>query len=164
MASEVTFHVRELPNGGYEAHAVGHPILADSCTLDELPTAVTDAVREHFEQHERPSTIRLEISVPLRGALRRDDALAILAAHRDEIHARGLKSLSLFGSVARDEAGPGSDVDLLVKFAQPVGLFKLGHVQDFLSTILGRPVDFVFRDSIRKEFRENVLGEAIRAA
>lgn len=165
MESEITFRVEESPGGGYEAHAVGHSIFTDANTLDELKTEVTDAVRTHFEQHERPSAIRLELTFPLREGLRRDEALAILAAHRDEIHSRGVKSLALFGSVARDEAGPASDVDLLIEIdQQPFDLFELADLQLFLSDILQRPVDLAFRDSIRRELRDTVLNEAIDAA
>lgn len=95
--------------------------------------------------------------------MRRDEALANLAAHREEILARGVKPLSLFGSVARDEAGPGSDVDLLIEFDHPVGLFELGHAREFLGQILERPVDLVMCDSIRPELSDGILREAIRA-
>ena len=59
-------------------------------------------------------------------AMQRDDVLKILVDHRDELRQQfGVKSLALFGSVARDEATETSDVDLLVAFARPVGLFGL---------------------------------------
>ena len=49
-----------------------------------------------------------------------------LRRHRQDLAARFfVKSLALFGSVARDEAGAGSDVDLLVEFDRPVGLLHL---------------------------------------
>jgi predicted nucleotidyltransferase len=50
--------------------------------------------------------------------MRRDEALAILTAHQEELKEYGVKSLAIFGSVARDEARPDSDVDLLVEFSQ----------------------------------------------
>ena len=56
--------------------------------------------------------------------MRRDDALRILAGHKDEIARYRVKSLAIFGSVARNEAKPDSDVDILVEFAVPVGAFK----------------------------------------
>jgi predicted nucleotidyltransferase len=56
--------------------------------------------------------------------MQRDNVLKILAEHRDELHQRfDVKSLALFGSVARGEATETSDVDLLVEFERPVGLF-----------------------------------------
>lgn len=53
-----------------------------------------------------------------------DEALRIPAEHHDEIAAFGVKSLAIFGSVARNEARPDSDVNLLVEFARPIGVFR----------------------------------------
>nr|HNH79152.1 nucleotidyltransferase family protein [Anaerolineales bacterium] len=53
----------------------------------------------------------------------------------------GVKSLQLFGSVARDDATSTSDVDLLVEFNRPVGYFGLFALQDYLEKLLGCPVD-----------------------
>jgi predicted nucleotidyltransferase len=50
--------------------------------------------------------------------MKRDEVLAIIEAHREQLQKLGVKSLSLFGSVARNEAHAGSDVDLLVEFNQ----------------------------------------------
>ncbi|HWY86761.1 MAG TPA: nucleotidyltransferase family protein, partial [Gemmataceae bacterium] len=58
----------------------------------------------------------------------------------------GVESLALFGSVARDEAGPESDVDVLVEFHRPVTLFDLVAVQQYLERCLGvKRVDLVPR-------------------
>lgn len=52
--------------------------------------------------------------------MRRADVIAAISGHRDEIaHRFGVRSLSLFGSVARDEARPDSDIDLVVDFEGP---------------------------------------------
>jgi uncharacterized protein len=51
----------------------------------------------------------------------------------------GVKSLLLFGSVARNEATSSSDVDLLVEFNRPVGYFGLFALQDYLEKLLGCP-------------------------
>jgi predicted nucleotidyltransferase len=50
--------------------------------------------------------------------MKRDEVLTILATHREQLEKLGVKSLSLFGSVARDEARFDSDVDLLVEFSK----------------------------------------------
>jgi predicted nucleotidyltransferase len=96
--------------------------------------------------------------------MRRDDVLAILAAHKDELARFHVKSLALFGSVARDEAGPESDVDVLVEFDPPVGLFGFVRLQLFLEALFGHPVDLVERAAVRPAIRERVLNEAVRAA
>jgi uncharacterized protein len=96
--------------------------------------------------------------------MRRDEVLAILAEHRDEIRAHGVTSLALFGSVARNEAGPESDVDLLIEVERPFGLFALARLQMYLEELLGRRVDLVHRDSIKQRLRDRILEEAVDAA
>ena len=76
----------------------------------------------------------------------------------------GVKSLLLFGSVARNEATTASDVDLLVEFNRPVGYFGLFALQDYLEKLLGCPVDLGTPDSLKPYIRERVMGELIRVA
>ena len=75
----------------------------------------------------------------------------------------GAGSLSLFGSVARDEAGPDSDVDVLVELGRPMDLFDLGRLQVRLEEILGQHVDLVLPETLRPRLRASVLAEAVRA-
>ncbi len=93
----------------------------------------------------------------------RADVLEKLRAERDTLRARyGVESLALFGSVARDEAGPDSDVDVLVEFDRPITLFDLVAVQQYLERCLGvRRVDLVPRDSVYPAFRDAILGGAL---
>ncbi len=95
--------------------------------------------------------------------MKRDEVLAIVAAHRQQLQAMGVKSLELFGSVARDEAGPDSDVDFLVEFARPVGLFDFSRVRLYLEDVLGRSVDMGTLDALREHLRKPVLKDVIRA-
>ncbi len=94
----------------------------------------------------------------------RDRLLQLLAEHRQDLDKFGVSTLAVFGSVARNQAQAHSDVDLLVEFAKPVGLFEFVRLQLYLEALLGRPVDLVTPDALRPEFREAVLDEAIRAA
>ena len=75
----------------------------------------------------------------------RADVIAILLGRADELRASGIVHVTLFGSVARDKAGPDSDVDLIVETApdRPITLFTLGPLHDQFSAILGRPVDIL---------------------
>ena len=95
--------------------------------------------------------------------MKRADVLQTLRAERDKLRERyGVTSLALFGSVARDEAGPDSDVDVLVEFGRPITLFDLVAVQQYLEHCLGvRRVDLVPRDSVYPAFRDDILGEAV---
>jgi hypothetical protein len=57
--SEIIFAVEESPQGGYEAHALGHAIFTQADSMDELREMVRDAVRCHFEADSIPDVIRL---------------------------------------------------------------------------------------------------------
>ena len=94
-----------------------------------------------------------------------NDALKILSEHQKELHARyGVRSIALFGSVSRNEASETSDVDVLVEFDKPVGLFAFAHTRRYLSELLGCEVDLVTPMALRPEMRERILSEAIHAA
>ena len=70
----------------------------------------------------------------------------------------GVKSLGLFGSIARGEASPRSDVDILVEFHTP----SFDHYMDlkfYLEERLGRPVDLVLKGSLKPALRERILRE-----
>jgi len=58
---EIIFLVEDSAEGGYEARALGHSIYTQAESLDELRTAVQDAVRCHFEEEDRPRVIRLHL-------------------------------------------------------------------------------------------------------
>ncbi len=73
-----------------------------------------------------------------------------------------MKSLSLFGSGARNQIKPDSDIDFLVEFDSPVGLFGLFKVQHYLEDILERSVDLGTLKALREHLREPVLEKAIR--
>lgn len=93
--------------------------------------------------------------------------LAVLAAHNPELASEfGVTELAVFGSVARAEARPDSDVDVLVDFdpAVGVGLFELVELQGRLAQLLGRRVDLVMREGVRRQLRDRILGEAVRVA
>ena len=57
--------------------------------------------------------------------MQRDRVISILRKHKNELRSKGVASLALFGSTARDEAQEDSDVDLLVEFDRSVGLFDV---------------------------------------
>lgn len=95
--------------------------------------------------------------------MKKQQVLDLLHIHQERIHGFAVKSLFIFGSVARDEATPDSDVDLLVEFEHPVGLFTLLSLKGFLEELFDCSVDLGTPNSLRPHLRETVLGEAIRA-
>jgi len=86
-----------------------------------------------------------------------------LAGHRNELKSHGIKSLAVFGSVARGGERPDRDVDLLVEFESTVGMFHFIHVQDFIGGLLaGARADLVTREAIYEELKEDIYSEAAR--
>lgn len=95
--------------------------------------------------------------------MERDEITRILASHRKELEALGVRSLALFGSVVRGEAKSDSDVDILVEFSKPVGLFAFLEVKERLERLLGRRVDLVTRNALHPRLRDSILKEAVYA-
>jgi len=95
----------------------------------------------------------------------RDETLRILRANWKQLQEQfAVRSLSIFGSVARDEATDGSDVDLLVEFDRPTGYFGLVRLQLFLQDLLGCGIDLGTSGGLRPALRQQVAKEAIRVA
>ena len=97
--------------------------------------------------------------------MKRDEALRRLRANRERLNAFPIRHLAVFGSVARDEAREGSDIDILVEFEPEahVGLFEFVRLRRALSEILGCAVDLATPDALRQELRTQILREAIDA-
>jgi uncharacterized protein len=95
--------------------------------------------------------------------MKRYDVLRILQKERQElVDHYNISTLSVFGSVARDDARQDSDVDILVEFSQPVGLFQFIELQQRLEALLGSKVDLGTPRSLKPRIKEQVLQEAIR--
>ena len=75
--------------------------------------------------------------------IRRVEVIKRLRAHGHQLHRHAVRSLSLFGSVARGEATAESENDLPVEFEQPVGIFEFLELQEYLQCLLGAKVDLV---------------------
>lgn len=71
-----------------------------------------------------------------------------------------IKRLRVFGSVVRGEDTPESDVDLLVEFETPTGLFGYCNIQRRLGEMLGRKVDLVTEEALHPALRDKILSEA----
>lgn len=96
--------------------------------------------------------------------MRRDEVITCLQAHRGELLRFHIKSLSIFGSVARDEAGPVSDVDLLAEFEGPPTFLDFMDAKLAFEGWLGRSVDLATPASLKPLLRPQVEREAIRVA
>jgi uncharacterized protein len=96
--------------------------------------------------------------------MHRQQAIDILVSNSKRIKTFGVRSISVFGSVARDDAADHSDIDLLVEFDKPIGLFAFCHLRRFLVEILGCSVDLVTPDALKQQLKDRILREAVRVA
>lgn len=96
--------------------------------------------------------------------MRRDQVVKLLADHRRELAQFGVKSLALFGSVARDEAQPASDVDVLVEFEGQATFDRYMDLKFYLEHLLGSRVDLVTRKALKLRLRPVVEREAVYVA
>ena len=93
----------------------------------------------------------------------RDQAIETLRAHEADLHRAGVARLYLFGSVARREARPDSDVDLFFDTDNPrFSLIELVDVQEQVSDILGAQTDVMTRASLHPMLRPRIEAEALR--
>lgn len=83
--------------------------------------------------------------------LSRNEVLELLQQHQAEFGASGVHTIGVFGSVARNQATSQSDVDILVDFNRPIGLFDFIRLQMRLEEILGMTVDLVQRGAFVKK-------------
>jgi len=96
--------------------------------------------------------------------MRKQDAINILHDNMDCLRELGVKSLAIFGSVARDEAQPGSDIDILVDFGQAPTFDQYMNLKFYLEDRLGIPVDLATPKALKKRIIPYVEAEAIRVA
>jgi len=85
---------------------------------------------------------------------KRDDILRLAAKY-------GAENVRVFGSVARGDAGPESDVDFLINMAPGRTLFDLGGFLYELRELLGLPIDVVPEKALKENIRSKVLEEAV---
>ena len=85
----------------------------------------------------------------------------IFKEHEAELEQYSVKSLTVFGSVARGEAGEDSDIDVLVEFRQTVGLFEFIRLKAYLEEITHNRIDLVTPDALHPAMRDEILSEAI---
>lgn len=93
--------------------------------------------------------------------MNRDDVLAFLRDHRATLEHLGVRSLALFGSVARQKATDASDIDILVQFEPPATFDRYMDVKFYLEDHLNAPVDLVTWKSLKPQLRLIVEQEAI---
>jgi predicted nucleotidyltransferase len=70
-----------------------------------------------------------------------------------------VKEIGIFGSIVRGEDKETSDVDILVEFEEPIGLFKFLELEEYLSDLIGRKVDLVSKKALKPRIGKHILKE-----
>jgi predicted nucleotidyltransferase len=96
--------------------------------------------------------------------MKRDAILDKLREQLPLLRRMGVRALSVFGSVARDEASETSDVDVLVDFEQPLQFDRYMDVKLYLEDLLGRPVDLLTRGAAKPSLLQRIEREQIHVA
>jgi uncharacterized protein len=128
------------------------------------PAPLATLARSDLCYHMHAMSSIAEAQPPGRGA-ERERVIALLRAHAEDIRRRGVTRLALFGSTARGEDEPSSDVDLLIE-VDPRARFTLvdlAGLERFLTDLLLRPVEFAFPSRLRERPRiwERVRADAV---
>lgn len=100
-----------------------------------------------------------------RSRMNREQVIATLRAHEPELRHRGVLHAALFGSLARGEAKPSSDIDILIEL-QPdaeVGLFEYVGITHYLSDLFSSPVDVANRNRLKPHVRPSAEHDAMYA-
>jgi predicted nucleotidyltransferase len=92
-----------------------------------------------------------------------DEIVRAIRGIMPELQRLGVADLRVFGSHVRGDAGPESDIDVLVQL-DPADFDRYCKVLDLLEAVLGRKVDLVMVEALKPAMRDRVLNEAIRVA
>lgn len=145
----------------FQRQAIQTPV---TITSNGEPTIVAMSVAEYLRLRGRtaPDGIGAGTYPPV---MNREETIERLRAHRSELSQLGAAHVALFGSVARNEADEGSDVDIVVDSAdgQALGLFALARLTEQLERILGRDVDVISRRGLEHTtgLRRRLVGELV---
>jgi len=90
------------------------------------------------------------------------DITAILQRHKQELQKKyRVKNIGIFGSYVRGENQTGSDLDILVEFQEPVGLFAFLDLEEYIGTLVQAKVDLVSRKALKPRIGQRILQEVV---
>jgi len=97
--------------------------------------------------------------------VKRDEIIEKLKEREADLRAQGVAHAALFGSIARGDDRPDSDIDILVDLdpAIVVTVFDYAGVKEFIADMFDRPVDVIDRDALKRHLRTPAARDALYA-
>jgi uncharacterized protein len=93
------------------------------------------------------------------------DAIATLRRHEDALRARGIRHAAVFGSVARSDDRPDSDLDILAEFEPEAegSVYEYVRLKNYIADLFDGPVDVIDRDALKPHLRGPSALDVVRA-
>jgi predicted nucleotidyltransferase len=97
--------------------------------------------------------------------MKRDQIIATLMAAEPELRKRGIRHAALFGSAARGEERPDSDIDILVEFepGEEGSIYDYVRLKEYVAGLFDRPVDVIDRDALKPHLRAPASRDTVYA-
>ncbi len=97
--------------------------------------------------------------------MKRDQIIATLKAAEPELRKRGIRHAALFGSVARGEERPDSDIDILVEFkpGEEGSIYDYVRLKEYVAGLFEEPVDVIDRDALKPHLRAPASRDTVYA-
>lgn len=97
--------------------------------------------------------------------MRRDDIIAKLRAAEPALRARGTRRAAVFGSIARGDDRPDSDIDILVEFEPGAegSIYEYMNLKEYIAGLFDGPVDVIDRDALKPHLRAPAARDTVYA-
>ena len=94
-----------------------------------------------------------------------DDALSILRRHESALRERGVRRAALFGSIARGDNCPDSDIDIMIEIDPEarITVYDYAGLKEYIAGLFEGPVDVVSREALKPYVRPTATAHAIYA-
>jgi len=91
-----------------------------------------------------------------------ENVINLLEKQKNELKRKyGVKSIGVFGSFVRGTVKRDSDIDILVEFEKPIGMFKFLELEEYLSKLCNRKVDLVSKKALKPNIGKHILREVV---